>query len=123
MMQSAAKQQGLTAITMLLILIIGGFLLLLAMKIGPIYLDHYKVKSIISNLAAQPNVGSRSRQQIQTDLWKRFYVNEIRDLDKNAVKLKKVGAGMQLELDYEVRKNILANVDAIVSFKEKVELK
>jgi len=123
MMQNSVKQQGMTAISILILLIILGFLGLLVLKIGPIYLDHYKLKSVISNLAAQPNIGSRSPQQIRKDLAKRLYVNEIRDLDKNAIKFKKEGASLKLEIDYEVRENIVSNVDAVVAFKEKMELK
>jgi hypothetical protein len=68
-------------------------------------------------------VGRQSPGKIRSDLAKRFYVNEIRTLDQKAIKLKKVGAAVQLELDYEVRENILANVDAVVIFKERAEFK
>ena len=47
----------------------------------------------------------------------------MRRLDNKAIKLKRTGDSVQVNIDYEVREKIVANVDAVVSFKEQAELR
>lgn len=121
-MRTARKQQGMTAISMLLLLIIGGFFALLVMKLGPIYLENYKVKTVLANLESQSNLASLSALKIRRAISKRLYINEVRRLDDKDIKIKRVGQVIQITIDYEVRENIFANVDAVVSFQERAEL-
>ena len=122
-MQTARRQQGMTAISMLLLLIIGGFFALLLLKLGPIYLENYKVKTVLGNLESKPDLGSLSASKIRKAITKRFYINEVRRLSAKDIKLKRVDEAVEVRIDYEVRENILANVDAVVTFHEKVEFK
>jgi hypothetical protein len=122
-MQTAVKQQGMTAISMLLLLIIGAFFALLAMKLGPIYLENYKVKTVLANLESQPNMASLPSSKIRSAVTNRLYINEVRRLDNKNIKIKRVGQVIEVKIDYAVREKIFANVEAVVSFQEKAELK
>ncbi len=121
-MQIARKQQGMTAISVLLLLIVGGFFVLLLMKLGPIYLENYKVKTVLANLESQPELGSLPFSKIRSAIAKRLYINEVRRLDNKDIKLKRAGRVVQVMIDYEVRENIVANVDAVVTFQDRAEL-
>ena len=122
-MQTGQKQRGMTAISMLLLLIIGGFFVLLLLKLGPIYLENFKVKSVLANMEAQPELATLPASKIRQAISKRLYINEVRRLDNKTIKLKRVGDSVQVNIDYEVREKIVANVEAVVSFHEQAELR
>ncbi len=122
-MRTAQKQQGMTAISMLLLLIIGGFFALLVMKLGPIYLENYKVKTVLANVESQANLASLSFPKIRSAVSKRLYINEVRRLDDKDIKVKRVGQVVRVNIDYEVREKVLANVEVLVSFQESAELR
>ena len=122
-MQTGQKQGGMTAISTLLLLIIAGFFVLLLLKLGPIYLDNYKVKSVLASLESQPELTSLSPRKIRAAISKRLFINEVLHLDDKDIKLKRVGDNLQVHIDYEVREKILANVEAVVIFHEQAELK
>ena len=123
MMQTVKKQQGMTAISMLLLLIVAGFLGMLVLKLGPIYMENFKVKTVLSNLESQSDLTSLTTRNLRGAIHKRLYVNEVRRLEDKAIKIKRLVNGYRIDVDYEVRENILANVDAVVSFQEQAEIR
>ncbi len=122
-MRTAQRQQGITVIGMLLMLIVGGFLALLVLKLGPIYLENYKVKTVLANVESQRDLAALPTAKIRDAVSQRLYINEVRRLSDKDIKIKRVGGVIEVKIDYEVREKILANVEALVSFQEKAELK
>ena len=122
-MRNAQRQQGITAIGMLLMLIVGGFFALLVMKLGPIYLENYKVKTVLANVESQRDLAALPTAKIRDAVSQRLYINEVRRLSDKDIKIKRVGQVIEVKIDYEVREKILANVEALVTFQEKAELK
>lgn len=122
-MRNAQRQQGITAIGMLLMLIVGGFLALLVLKLGPIYLENYKVKTVLANVESQRDLAALPTAKIRDAVSQRLYINEVRRLSDKDIKIKRVGQVIEVKIDYEVREKILANVEALVTFQEKAELK
>ena len=122
-MRTAQRQQGITAIGMLLMLIVGGFLALLVLKLGPIYLENYKVKTVLANVESQRDLAALPTAKIRDTVSQRLYINEVRRLSEKDIKIKRVGQVIEVKIDYEVREKILANVEALVTFQEKAELK
>ena len=53
----------------------------------------------------------------------RFYINEVRRLTGKEIKIKPVPAGTLVEVEWEVREPALGNVDMVVYFNEKFEIK
>ena len=122
-MRNAQRQQGITAIGMLLMLIVGGFLALLVLKLGPIYLENYKVKTVLANVESQRDLAALPTAKIRDAVSQRLYINEVRRLSDKDIKIKRLGQVIEVKIDYEVREKILANVEALVTFQEKAELK
>jgi hypothetical protein len=121
-MKLPTKQTGMTAISMLLLLIIAGFFALLVMKMGPIYLENYKVKTVLSALESESMIGKKSISEVRQLIDRRLYINEVRRLTSKDIKVKKADGKLRVEIVYEVREHIAANVDAIMSFEDIVEV-
>ena len=118
-----SKSEGLTFITIVILLMVVGFFTLLVLKIGPIYYDNSLVKSAIAGLKAEPNVMTMSKREIISSLEKRFDVSYVKDVAANDVIVTKRGKGyLKVALDYEVVENIAGNLDVLVTFNDGFEL-
>jgi hypothetical protein len=111
------NQKGLSSLSLLLVLSVAAFLLLLAFRIGPLYLDNYFVKAAIDGLSQEEDVHKLSDRQIERKLLGFFTINNVRDLGPEDIKVERLKTKTIVKVDYEKRVNILANVDAVVVFE------
>jgi len=125
-MQTHSRQTGLTFISLLLVLMMVGFFALLVLRLGPLYLENYTIRSVLKGIKEEHGSGEWSAQEIRSTIEKRLYINEIRRFDKpedrQDIKIRKEDDVVKVSIDYEVREHIAANVDALVSFSDSVEL-
>jgi uncharacterized protein YxeA len=117
------KSEGLTLITIVILLSVIAFFTLLVLKIGPIYYDNSLVKSSIAGLKAESSLMSMSKREITSSLEKRFDVSYVKDVTANDVLVTKRGKGyLKVVLEYEVVENIAGNLDVLVTFNEGFEV-
>lgn len=122
-MASRSRQRGLTMISWLLVIGIAVFLGMVGMKSLPVYMNHYKVVSILKNLAGQPGAAEQTPRDIGKSLEKRFDIDMVNHVTHKDVKVAgQPGSPRALVLDYEVRVHMFYNVDAIYMFSENVPL-
>ncbi len=117
-------QQGLTFISWLIVFAIGGFFILLTLKIVPIYLENQSVKGVIIALEENPKL-KQERTTVANikELIKRgFKVNSIYDFPKDAIKVKKEKNRVVVDITYAREEPIIANIAVKVSFSEKLDL-
>jgi hypothetical protein len=103
-----------------------GFFALLLLRLGPLYLENYTIRSVLQGVKQQPGVSEQSPQAIRAMIAKRLYVNEVRRFDnqqnRNYLTMKRHDDYLTVSIDYEVRQHILGNVDAMVAFSDSMEL-
>lgn len=114
----ALRQRGLTIIATLLILVAVALVVLLAIKILPIYLDYNNVRSTISGLRDDARVQSMSRTDARTALQRRFDIGYVSIIKASDLDIREQGRDLLITVDYEDRRNVVANVDVVVHFKE-----
>ncbi len=122
MLDNIKSQQGLTFISLVFLLGMAGVCVLLVLKIGPIYLDHSKVKGALTAVEKLPNLKDLSEGEIKSSIDKRFNLNYVSDMKAQDVKVTKRGAYVKIEANYEVVKNIAGNLSALVTFNDVVEV-
>ncbi len=122
MLHGLKKQQGMTGLGWLTILFLIGFFAFLGVKIIPIYLENYQVKSVVKSLKQEPMITKKTVGEIRKLIKKRLKINSVYDLKKENIKIKKSGGLLTVEIAYEVRKPMLSNIFVVVSFSDKVEL-
>lgn len=116
------NQKGLTFISIALILGLIAFFVLLILKIAPIYFEHYKVSSSLQSLQEHPGLVKQSKRNVKKLLMKRFDINAIEDADEDTITVTKQGNYLQVEVNYEVTKNIAGNLDVLVYFNDMIEV-
>jgi len=111
-----SKQRGITLIGFLFVLAAALFVVYIAMKLVPIYLNHYSVVSSMKSLTEEPDAANMSEGRIRSLLSKRFdmsYVTHITPRDIRIVR----STGVELVAEYEVREDLIGNLDAVVTFQ------
>ncbi|MCG7964321.1 MAG: DUF4845 domain-containing protein [Candidatus Thiodiazotropha taylori] len=121
-MQSIKKQYGLTFISWLVILIIAGFLVMIGIKITPVYIDHYAVKSALESVKSEPFAVRKSKVELRNLITKRLNINSIRHVTKEHIKIKSAPGSRIINISYEVRRHIAYNAALVMTFDETVEL-
>jgi len=116
------RQRGMTGTGWLVVLALIGFFSMSIMKLAPVYMEHYSIKTVLASLGNEPMITKKSVRDIKRLIKKRLTVNGVYEMDKDALKIKKQGGVMKIEITYEVRKHMMGNVDALVSFSDKLEL-
>jgi len=121
-MRTPSRQKGMTMIGWLIVLALIGFFTLLVLRLGPIYLKNYEVKSHLKGLHQEPLITKKTNAEIRKLLTRRFEIDSLDDTIKpDMIKIDSGEGRIKIRIQYEVRTKILGNVDALVSFDDSTE--
>ena len=121
-MKTQYRQRGMTGAGWLLVLFLIGFFSLLTLKLAPVYLDNYKVRTVLASLEEEPLITKKSVADIRKMIKRRMKVNGFYDFDKDSIVITRDGGVTTVEIAYEVQENIVGNIDLLVFFSDSVEL-
>jgi len=111
-----SKQRGITLIGFLFVLAGALFVAYIAMKLIPIYLNHYSVVSSMKSLAAEPGAAEMSEGRIRNLLSRKFSTSYVKYITPRDIEIIR-STGVELVAEYEVREDLIGNLDAVVTFK------
>jgi Tfp pilus assembly major pilin PilA len=117
------NQQGITLISFILILAVVGFFGYILMRLFPVYTEYYSAVNDIKAVTQTEGVEKESMERIRDHLYRRFQISYVEsiDLEKN-VKMFKDKDGKSLQLQYEVRRPLMYNLDFVAKFDRKFPL-
>lgn len=119
MRQRPSRQNGMTLISFLVVFIVCGFLVLLGLKLAPVYLEYFKVSSSLSSLKKEAGLSDKSPREIISMVQKRWDINSVdRITADKSLEIEKHGDVFKIRLNYEVEEHIIGNVSALVKFDE-----
>lgn len=122
-LSAMGRQRGASGLTMLVMVLFFGSLLTLIIKLGPIYLDDLTIQEAIESLEGTEGLSKMGPAQVRTLVQKRLSVNNVRGFDPKNITIEKDGDLVLITVDYEVRNNLFRNVDTVVHFQHKYEMK
>ncbi len=117
--RSAKAQRGSIYTTMILVALFA-IVILAALKIVPAYIDDSAINSTMETMAESPDFGTMSIADVRTNLMKTLNTNRI-PFDASNVVLVKEGSGEYVDVNYESRKPLFSNIEAVVVFKHRYE--
>ena len=121
-MKSLRKQQGLTFISWLVILVVAGFFVMVGIKITPVYLEHFAVRKSLESLRNEPLISRKPLTEIRKMLMRRLDMNSIRHLGKDQIHFTRSGGVTKITISYDERKPIVGNMALIMTFEDSIEL-
>lgn len=110
------NQRGITLIGFLIVLATALFAAYIAMKLVPIYLNHYSVVSSMKSLAAEPGAANMSEARIRELLSRKFLTSYVKHVTPRDIRIVR-STGVEIIAEYEVREDLIGNLDAVVTFK------
>lgn len=117
------NQKGMTGIGIAAILGMIAFFALIAMRLFPIYMEHFSVTSHLGNLASNEKAKSMTNLEIMTKLQKSFDIDDVKNVkDEHIFIDRHKGGGLTVAVEYEVRTSGVGNVDMVVNFSDEVEI-
>ena len=117
------KQSGMTMLGFLITLSVIMFFLYTGMKVVPMYIEYYSVKKALAGMANEPGIGSKSKEQVYALFFRRLNMSYANNVKKDALKIESTDQGLMLTVDYEQRKQLIANLDVVGKFHAQQELK
>ena len=114
------KQTGLTTLTWLLVVAATGFFLVCLVKIGPVYMESWTVKSIITQAAEEARGEGLGKAQIHERIAKKLLINTVAGMTLGDVEVSGQGEDMVIDATYEVRKPLMFNIDVVIKFDDMI---
>lgn len=115
------REQGITLIGFLLGLALLAFVVVMGMKIVPIYTEYYNVSKALQYMSEEADLANKTNYQIKTALFRRLETNYVRNINEKHVRVVRKN-GVRVRVTYEVRKGLIANLDVIATFDKEVLL-
>lgn len=117
------NQKGMTMWGMAVVLALIAFFTLLGLKLIPPYLQNFKVRTALQNIAKQSDVASLSHEEIATAIQKRLEIDSIDDMIdvRKHLKIETRGRVKIIRIVYEARVPLAYNITALLDFDERVE--
>ena len=109
-------QSGITLIGFVVVLAVVGLFAYVGMKLFPMYSEFYSVKSALRGLANEPGIGTQDPAKIQDLFFRRLYISYSQNVKPENVKLQRTDHGWKMDVNYEVRKPIISNLDVVGKF-------
>jgi Tfp pilus assembly protein PilE len=111
------NQSGMTLVSFVVVMAVVGFFLYIGMKLFPMYSEYFAVRSALKSLAAEPGVTSQDPAQIKSTLIdKRLYVSYATSVKSENITVEQTNGGVQVRVEYEVRKPLIYNLDIVGRF-------
>ena len=117
------KQSGMTMLGFLITLAVAMFFVYCGMKIVPMYIEFYSVKKAMAGMAAEPDIGKKSKEQVHTLFYRRLNMSYANTVPKDALSIEASDQGLMMTVQYEQRKDLIANLDVVGKFHAQQELK
>ncbi len=119
-MRSLRMQRGISPIGWIALLIVVGFVGLVAVRLVPVYLDYYAVLSSAQSVYEKTVRSDGSDSEIRESLRRHMQINDVNDLGYDIVRIQRRRGGVNLLIDYEVRKPLMGHIDLVLRFNRSI---
>ncbi|MBI4357631.1 MAG: DUF4845 domain-containing protein [Gammaproteobacteria bacterium] len=116
------SQKGILYIRQTGLILVVAFLVLLGYRLVPVYFEYITVKNVVLAMDQLPGMDEKSERKWTAELQKQFDINNISRIRAKDLEIDKQESHVTVGLQYEVRENLLFNIDLMVSFNEKFNL-
>jgi hypothetical protein len=118
------KQQGMSASGWIFLILIIGGMTTIGMKLIPFYMDFGTVKTVLNDMSQEPGLVNKRLSVIEGMIVKKLKLNNIRDFGvKDRITLKRASDRVVIDVMYNEKIPVVANIQLLVSFDHRVELR
>ncbi|WP_027857917.1 DUF4845 domain-containing protein [Marinobacterium jannaschii] len=121
MEKNAGREKGASTLSILIVLIVAGFLFSIAFKLYPAYWDYYLIDSVLTDVIQDQDELKKTNSTMKRDLQRKFRINAVKLPQQDSIVFERERGVVRFNLNYEVRVPMFYNVDALVKFEKKYE--
>ena len=118
---NARKQQGFSLIRFIIVLGLMLFVVLLGMRITPLYLEYYSVVKILDGVAEKQGSAKLPYDDLRMKVLDGLYLNYTNNVKASDIQIYRRN-GVFLRIAYEVRTPLIGNLDLVAHFDKSVRL-
>lgn len=122
MYEVAKRQNGLSLVGFLGILLLLTICVLIGMRLFPMYSEYYSVVGSMKSLQQEPGIAKKAPDTIKELFFRRLYVNYVDSVKRKNVLVGRGQKGLFIRVKYEVRRPMVGNLDVVASFDKTVQL-
>ena len=110
------KQKGITVVGMLLVAGLVFFVLLIAMKIVPSYIEYWSVKKVLNAMSSDAALQNMSSKEARASFDRRAQIDNITAVKGEELEISKEGGEMVVTANYSVKTPLFGNLSACMDF-------
>lgn len=118
----ASTQRGITLIGFIIVLAVVGFFAYIAMRLVPVYTEYYSVVSAMKGVAEEPGVADLPPSRVRELLNRRFDISYVDNVGPGDIHIVRNAQGYTLNVQYEVRRPLIYNLDLVARFDRTEDL-
>jgi Tfp pilus assembly protein FimT len=115
-------QAGMTLISWMLIFVVAGILIMAALKLFPVYMEHISLTSSLNSLSSDHSLRGASPVELRNALMRRLDINDVKRVKSEDVTIQRDGAVYRVDVNYEVVVPFVYNISFLVSFEDTAEV-
>ena len=117
------NQSGITLIGFIILLAVVGVFAYMGMKLVPMYTEFYSVKRSLADLANEPGAGQMDSAKARNLFFRRMDMSYVESVKQENFKIIRNDKGMEITVNYEVRRPLIANLDVVGRFNAVQQLR
>ncbi|MEY4642843.1 MAG: hypothetical protein RLZZ227_2837 [Pseudomonadota bacterium] len=117
---SSARSQRGSVYTTIFLVALFGFVILAVLRVAPAYIDDRTLVDTMNGVVESGEFEDMSLSDVRNNLMRTLNVNRV-DFDANKVVLTKEGGKEYVDINYESRKPLFYNIEAVVIFQHRFE--
>ncbi len=116
------QQRGMTAIGWLFVIAMIVMVMMTVIKLAPAYISQFNVASVLSSMKSEPGIGTMTAGEVTHTIMKRLDINMVTDVQAGDIYITQQSNNRIIEIDYQVQRNLIANVDVLIKFNNRIEV-
>ncbi len=117
-MKLPSQQRGMSAFSLIIVVLVAVFFGVCAVKLGPLYMQSMTVDSTIQKVVDSGELRGKSVGDIRRKLTKLFDVNRIDALKVKDIKISRDQGYTLIDASYEQRVELMYNIDVVLKFDQ-----
>jgi Tfp pilus assembly major pilin PilA len=118
------RQTGLSFLGLIVLVGVLGFSAVIGLKLIPIYMESWKIDSIMEAVISEPGVNDQSRQEVIEAMLKRLDIDAVDSVNysnwKDKLNVTKRKNNVTINVNYEITTPLLGNLSLLAVFDKSV---
>jgi hypothetical protein len=122
------KQNGLGLLSAMILIVALALVSVSVLRLAPAYKDNYFVGQALEKASETIKGSPADSDQVilehyKTELYKQFRTDSVGAVSPDNLKVVREEGQVKVKLDYDVQIHLIANIDAVIHFKNEAQVK